>query len=142
MAANSANKQNIPLSVQQEVDEYLELHAQMADLKAKQDKLKKNVREYMDRNSIQTINGSQGKQVYLQDAKASNATSRYTDYELEDIKKAIQDPNLLSRVTEVRVNADLLDGLMKTTKMPKEQVGKIKDLKITNMGTPKFMVKK
>lgn len=133
---------NVPLSVQKEVDEYLALHAQKAELEAKMDKLKKNIRNYMENNNIKEISGSKGKRVYLQEAAASNSTAIYTNYEVEPIMKALGDAELVRQVTEVRVNSEKLEALLKLDKLPKDTVEKIKAMKIVKQGTPRLSVKK
>lgn len=137
-----AMKNNVPLSVQKEVDEYLALHAQKAELEAKMDKLKKNIRNYMENNNIKEISGSKGKRVYLQEAAASNSTAIYTNYEVEPIMKALGDAELVRQVTEVRVNSEKLEALLKLNKLSKDTVEKIKAMKIVKQGTPRFSVKK
>ncbi|AIW03241.1 hypothetical protein CPT_Mater84 [Bacillus phage Mater] len=139
--AQSAMQQDITLSLQQNVDDYLELHDQMAALKKKADALKKNIRTYMDANDVKALKGSNGKEVYLQEAKASNSTSRYTDYELQDVMSTLEG-TLLKKVTEIRINAEKLDALLKVEKLPKEVVEVVKSKKICNEGTPRFSVRK
>lgn len=133
---------NVPLSVQKEVDEYLALHAQKAELEAKMDKLKKNIRNYMENNNIKEISGSKGKRVYLQEAAASNSTAIYTNYEVEPIMKALGDAELVRQVTEVRVNSEKLEALLKLDKLSKDTVEKVKAMKVVKQGTPRFSVKK
>lgn len=137
-----AMKNNVPLSVQKEVDEYLALHAQKAELEAKMDKLKKNIRNYMENNNIKEISGSKGKRVYLQEAAASNSTAIYTNYEVEPIMKALGDAELVRQVTEVRVNSEKLEALLKLGKLSKDTVEKVKAMKVVKQGTPRFSVKK
>ncbi|MCG5559899.1 hypothetical protein LLG25_26745, partial [Klebsiella pneumoniae] len=67
------------------------------------DEVKTDVKKYMENNDLKSIKGTFGKRVELEDAKASNSTSRYTDYELEDVSAVLKE-ELLSQVTEVRVN--------------------------------------
>jgi hypothetical protein len=141
-AVEMAAKQNIPVSVQEEVDAYLKLHEQIAALNKQLDGYKKTIRNHMEDNGITSIRGTEGKQVYLQDAKASNSTSTFTDYEISDIMVALADNELLRQVTEVRVNAQKLEGLLSLGKLPEEKVKEIKNLKIVRAGTPRFSVKK
>lgn len=136
----SSVEQDIPLSVQQQVDEYLNLHAQMSELKSKMDEVKTDVKKYMENNDLKSIKGTFGKRVELEDAKASNSTSRYTDYELEDVSAVLKE-ELLSQVTEVRVNADKLDSVLKIEDVPDDIVKKVKGLKVVKKGTPRFKVK-
>lgn len=133
---------SVPKHIIDEVDEYLELHEKMAKLKAEMEDLKKGIRTYMDKAEIREITGRSGKKVYLQDAKASNSTSRYTDYDLNEVMVALDGTDLLKKVTEIRVNAEKLEGLLKVEKLPKKTVEEVKALKISNPGTPRFAVKK
>jgi len=139
--ATSAFQQNITIGVQQEVDAYLELHQQIADLNKELDKMKKNVREYMETNSLKSIKGTKGREVTLQDATKSNSTSVYSDYLLEDLTSVLPE-DILKDVTEIRVNATKLDGVLKTGKLPVATVKVVKNRKIKEAGTPRFTVKK
>lgn len=136
-----ADEDTVSEEVQKAVDEYLELHEQQSELKKKMDKLKKEIRPTLEKTETKTIKGTNGKAVYLQEARASNSTSRYTDYELKDIQ-AILEGDLLRKVTEIRVNAEKLDGVIKLEKLPAGVVEKINNAKIVNPGTPRFSVKK
>lgn len=138
----TAEKNGVPLSIQQEVDEYLKLHAEKAKLESKMNSLKKDIRQYMENNDVTAIAGTEGKQVYLQEAKASNSTSIYTDYELNQVMMALNDNELLRKVTEIRVNAEKLEGLLKMGVLPENKVEEIRSLKIVKKGTPRFAVKK
>lgn len=139
--ANMAFSQNITIGVQKATDKYLELQKQIAELKKEQDKYKETVRAYMDENGVKAIKGTYGQEVYLQDAKKSNSTSRYTDYEMEDVIPLL-DEELVSQVTETRINAEKLDAFLKVSKLPKERKDAIKANKISIPGTPRFAVKK
>ncbi|WP_222124692.1 DUF7376 domain-containing protein, partial [Staphylococcus hominis] len=90
-----------------------------------------------ENNDLKSIKGTFGKRVELEDAKASNSTSRYTDYELEDVSAVLKE-ELLSQVTEVRVNADKLDSVLKIEDVPDDIVKKVKGLKVVKKGTPRF----
>ncbi|QQO40531.1 hypothetical protein 000TH008_103 [Bacillus phage 000TH008] len=136
----SSVEQDIPLSVQQQVDEYLNLHTRMSELKNKMDEIKADVKKYMENNDLKSIKGTFGKRVELEDAKASNSTSRYTDYELEDVSEVLEE-EILSQVTEVRVNADKLDSVLKIEDVSEDTVKKVKGLKVVKKGTPRFKVK-
>lgn len=141
-AEATAAMNNVPVQTQKEVDEYLALHAQKAELEAKMEKLKKTVRGYMENNNIDSIAGTNGKQIYLQAANASNSTATFSNYEIAPVMAVLNNNELLRQVTEVRVNSEKLEALLKLDKLPKEKVTEIKSLKITNPGTPRFSVKK
>ena len=134
-------KDFVPDYVREDVDAYLELHEEMSKLRKQMEGLKKGIRAFMDSEGVTSIRGTNGQEVYLQEAKASNSTSKYTDYELPDIIREL-DYEVLKEVTEVRVNAEKLEGLLKTDKLPKEKVEEIKAQKIVRKGTPRFSVKK
>ena len=135
-----AVSQNVPVAVQKEVDEFLKLHEQIAELTKQAKVFKDNVRAYMQKNEVEQIYGTEGKKVVLQDAAKSNSTSVYTDYDYEDVAEVLRD-KVLEDVSEVRINADKLNSLIKTKKLPIEVADKIKKLKISEPGTPKFVVK-
>jgi hypothetical protein len=140
--AKSAIAQGVTVEVQQEVDAYLKLQEQKSALEKLLEGHKKTIRSYMEENNIKAINGTEGKQVYLQDAKASNSTSNFSDYEYADVMMALPDSELLAQVTEVRVSTQKLEGLLKLDKLPKDKVKEIEKLKIVRAGTPRFAVKK
>lgn len=144
--------QNIMVDVTEEVpiitkeiltmtDEYLELHAQMAKLKKKADAHKDKIRKFMIAKSLKEITGSDGRYVTFQEAKASNGTSRYTDYLLKDIQLELE-PTQLRKVTEIRVNADKLAVILNGGDLSPEKVATLKALKVSNPGTARFVVKK
>lgn len=138
----AATMNGIPVQTQKEVDEYLALHAQKSELEAKMNKLKDNVRTYMENNNLTAIQGTTGKQVYLQDAAASNSTAVFSNYDLGSVMAALNNNEVLRQVTEIRVNSEKLEALLKLDKLPKEKVEEVKALKIVKPGTPRFSVKK
>lgn len=142
-AATNAEAQGVPVDIQKEVDEYLDLHEQMSKLKQKQEKLKQSVRTYMTENSITRIEGTNGRAVAFQNATASNSTSCYTNYRLEDISKLLGS-KLLKKVTETRVNSDKLEAMMKLDKegLGSDTIKRLKAAKISTPDTPRFVVKK
>ena len=125
--------------MQTAIDEYIELHEQASEIKAKMEKLKKTIRPHVEENG--PVYGTKGKCIYLQPAKASNATSRYTDYELRDIMNRLEG-DMLRKVTEVRINADKLEALLGIEKLPQSKIDEIRGRKIVLPGTPRFSVKK
>jgi hypothetical protein len=135
-----AVSQKVPVAVQKEVDEFLKLHEQIAELNKQAKVFKDNVRAYMQKNKVKEIYGTEGKKVELQDAAKSNSTSVYTDYDYVAVSNVLRD-KVLEDVSEVRINADTLNSLIKTKKLPTEVADKIKKLKISEPGTPKFVVK-
>jgi hypothetical protein len=135
-----AVSQRVPVAIQKEVDEFLKLHEQIAELTKQAKVFKDNVRGYMQKNKVEQIYGTEGKKVILQPAAKSNSTSVYTDYDYTDVSEVLYD-KVLEDVSEVRINADKLNSLIKTKKLPTEVADKIKKLKISEPGTPKFVVK-
>jgi hypothetical protein len=135
-----AVSQKVPVAVQKEVDEFLKLHEQIAELTKQAKVFKDNVRGYMQENKVEQIYGTEGKKVVLQDAAKSNSTAVYTDYDYTAVSGVLRD-KILEDVSEVRINADKLNSLIKTKKLPTEVADKIKKLKISEPGTPKFVVK-
>lgn len=133
---------DISPKAQKEVDEYLKLHAEKAKLEAKLKKLKPSITEYMNNNNITEIKGTEGKRVTFQDATASNSTSLYTDYLVNDVILALgEHKDLIKQATEVRVNGKKLEGVLASAKLDTDVVKAVKATKIANPGTPKFVVK-
>lgn len=138
----SAAVQNIPVELQEAVNDYIELNKQKLELDKKLKELKeKTIRPYMNENGVKKLDGTFGSSIVLEDATASNSTSVFSDYELREISKILT-PAEVQEVTEIRVNAVKLEGLIKLGKLPKEKVDKIKSAKIKLPGTPRFKVKK
>ncbi|AIW03559.1 hypothetical protein CPT_Moonbeam161 [Bacillus phage Moonbeam] len=135
-----AVSQEVPVAVQKEVDEYIRLHEQIAELNKRAKKLKEGVRGYMEDNDKKEIYGTEGKKVVLQPAAKTNSTSTYTDYEYHEVATVLNE-HKLEEVSEMRINADKLNSLVKTKKLPTEVADKIKKMKIAMPGTPKFTVK-
>lgn len=133
---------DISPKAQKDVDEYLKLHAEKAALEAKLKKLKPSITEYMNNNKLNEIKGTEGKRVMFQESSASNSTSLYTDYDLNDVILALGDnKDLLKQFTEVRVNGKKLEGALTASKLDKEIIDAVKATKIKKPGTPKFVVK-
>jgi hypothetical protein len=140
LAMKTAATQNITLALQQEIDDVIRLNEEKSKIEAELKKKKESVRTYMLDSGLKKLQGTHGKVVALEDAKASNSTSIFTDYHLIDIMNVLEE-ELLKDVTEVRVNGTKLEGLLKTGKLPSDTVKTIKGLKIHEMGTPRFKVK-
>ncbi|UPI12674.1 hypothetical protein [Bacillus phage SBSphiJ4] len=141
-AAQNSLDQNVSLEIIQQVDEYIELHKQKAELERRMKELKEPVKKYMDANDKKVIKATRGGSIVLQDSTAPNTTSIYTNYEIGPIA-ALLPKELLNKVTENRVNSDKLEGLIKSDEsLSEETVQLIKDAKIVKTGTPRFTVKK
>jgi hypothetical protein len=140
LAMQSAAKQDIPLSLQKEIDEYIEVNAEKAKLDSKLKKLKESVRGYMDDKELKKLQGTHGKAIVLEDAKATNSTSTFSDYHLVDITGVLEEEQV-KEVTELRVNTKKLEALLAAGKLPSATVKTVKGLKIAEMGTPRFKVK-
>lgn len=133
---------DISPKAQKDVDEYLKLHAEQAKIAAKLKKLKPSIVDYMNNNKIEEIKGTEGKRVTFQEASASNSTSLYTDYDVNDVILALgEHKDLIKQATEIRVNGKKLEGVLASAKIDKEIVDAVKATKIKNPGTPKFVVK-
>ncbi|AMB18745.1 hypothetical protein BH780_gp162 [Bacillus phage Eldridge] len=131
----------IPAEIQKEVDDYLAMYDQLAEMQKKAKALKDSVRKYMEENDLKEIYGTKDRKVYLQDSTKSNSSSTFTDYDYHDLASVLKEP-VLKDVTEMRVNADKLNSLLKTNKLPTKVVDRVKKLKIATPGTPQFKVKK
>jgi len=142
VVAEEEEVSDISPKAQKDVDEYLKLHAEKAKLEAKLKKLKPSITEYMNNNNITEIKGTEGKRVTFQDATASNSTSLYTDYLVNDVILALgEHKDLIKQATEVRVNGKKLEGVLASAKLDTDVVKAVKATKIANPGTPKFVVK-
>lgn len=127
--------------VQSAVDLYLELKEKEAALKKQMDSLKDIVKPFMEGNGLESIKGTQGKQVYLQPVTASNSTSLYSNYEPADVLPLLP-KEFYNDVVEGRVNSDKLEALLKLDKLPGHVAESIKACKIIKSGTAQFRVKK
>jgi len=131
----------IPAEIQKKVDNYLAMYDQLAAMKKRAESLKSSVRKYMEGNGLKEIYGTKEGKVHLQDSTKSNSSSTFTDYDYYALAKVLKEP-VLEDVTEVRVNADKLNSLLKSNKLPTKVVDQVKKLKIATPGTPQFKVKK
>jgi hypothetical protein len=136
-----AIEQNVPLSIQEKVDDYIQLHKQSTELKNQLEKLKKEIRAHMEANNIKQLDGSEEHAVALIDKNASNSTAEYSSYNFEDIEDLLDDVDL-AKVTEERVVTSRLESLMKSGDLAPNKVKALKEKKIANAGTPQFSIKK
>lgn len=127
--------------IQTAVDLYLKLDEEEKALKKRKEEMKNLIRPFMDGNGISSIKGTQGKQVYLQPATASNSTSLYSNYEPADVLPLLP-KEFYNDVMEGRINSDKLEALLKLDKLPGHVADAIKKAKIVKAGTAQFRVKK
>lgn len=131
---------NEEAETRKKVKKYLELHEQQAKLKKEMDELKEEIRGYMNANDLDTFHSRYGS-IVLQQAKKSNSTSRYSDYELGDVMTILKGSDL-KQVTEIRVNSEKVEGLIKLGNLPNSKVEALKNVKIEEQGNPRFTVKR
>ncbi|AGB62716.1 hypothetical protein [Bacillus phage phiAGATE] len=134
-------KNKVTQEMQQQIDDYVDLHGYLSKLRADQDRLKKTIRKYMEDNNITELESSLGKKIALVDAVQSNSVSTFSNYDLNDIR-ALLTGDILDEVTELRVNSDKLDALAKLGKINEETAAMIEAKRITLTGTPRFVLKK
>lgn len=127
--------------VQQAADLYLELHAKEKELKAQMEKLKSKIKPFMEEHDLDTINGTQGKQICLIPSTASNSTNLYSNYDPAEISLLLPQ-EYYNDVVEARVNSEKLEALLKLDKLTATTKDAIKAAKIVKQGTPQFRVKK
>lgn len=140
-AALGAMKRNkVSQDMQDKIDAYVDLHGYMSTLKADQERLKKTIRKYMEDNNITELESSLGKNIALVDAVQSNSVSTFSNYDLNDIR-ALLTGDILDEVTELRVNSDKLDALVKIGKINEETAARVAAKRITLEGTPRFTLK-
>ena len=132
--------QSIPAELQSEIDQYIQLHEMKSQLEKQMKGFQENIRTYMDNNNMKTVYSTEGKKIELVDAKASNSTSIYNDYELTHVQVALGNNELLRKCTEIRINTTKLEALLKVENVPNKD--EILKLKIIKQGTPRFTVKK
>lgn len=126
--------------VERKVDEYIELHKQQSELKKKMDGLKEEIRGFMDEEDLDMVSGKKGA-IVLQQAKRSNSTSLYSDYELSDVMTILKGSDL-KQVTEIRINSDKVKGLIQLGNLPEHKVKALENVKIEKQGNPRFTVKR
>ncbi|WNO29903.1 hypothetical protein [Bacillus phage SDFMU_Pbc] len=133
-------KNGVSQDLQEKIDAYVDLHGYLSKLKAEQDRLKKQIRKYMEDNNIVELESSLDKKIALVDAVQSNSVSTFSNYDLNDIH-ALLTGDILDEVTELRVNSDKLDALVKLGKINEETAAKVEAKRITLNGTPRFVLK-
>lgn len=127
--------------IQNAVDLYLKLDEEEKAIKKQKEAMKELIRPFMDGNGIPAIKGTQGKQVYLQPATASNSTSLYSNYEPADVLPLLP-KEFYNDVMESRINSDKLEALLKLEKLSTHTADAVKSCKIIKAGTAQFRVKK
>jgi hypothetical protein len=137
---DKAAEQKIPADLQSEIDQYIQLHEMKSQLEKQMKGFQENIRTYMDNNNMKTVYSTEGKRIELIDAKGSNSTSVYSDYELSHVQVALGNNELLRKCTEIRINTTKLEALLKVENIPNKD--EILKLKICKQGTPRFTVKK
>lgn len=136
------NKQEpITPEVQAQTDLYLELSEKMSALKKQMEAVKGNIKPFMEKNGYKEIKGTNGGQVYLQEATASNSTSLYSNYEPAEVLPLLP-KEYYNEVMEGRINTEKLEALLKLEKLPGDLTDEIKKCKIVKQGTTQFRVKK
>lgn len=139
---DTARNPKVPAYMEEETENFLKLHAEVAELNKKLNASRDKVRKYMSKNSVDEIVGKDGRYVSFAPAKASNSTARYTDFLLKDIQSVLEGPQL-RKVTEIRVNADKLTVLLNDpSQVEKKTADRINDMKVTKEGTARFVVKR
>src|SRR5206468_8115971 len=98
--------------IQNAVDLYLKLDEEEKAIKKRKEEMKALIKPFMDGSGIEAIKGTQGKQVYLQPATASNSTSLYSNYEPADVLPLLP-KEFYNDVIEGRVNSEKLEALLK-----------------------------
>lgn len=141
VAKTVMKKNGVSHSLQEKIDAYVDLHGYLSKLKANQEQLKKQIRKYMEDNNIVELESSLGKKIALVDAIQSNSVSTFSNYDLNDIR-ALLTGDILDEVTELRVNSDKLDALVKLGKIDEETAARVEAKRITLEGTPRFTLKK
>jgi hypothetical protein len=127
--------------IQNAVDLYLKLDEEEKAIKKRKEEMKALIKPFMDGSGIEAIKGTQGKQVYLQPANASNSTSLYSNYEPADVLPLLP-KEFYNDVIEGRVNSEKLEALLKLDKLPGHVADAVKACKIIKAGTAQFRVKK
>lgn len=135
-----AAEQKLPTELQSEIDQYIQLHEMKSQLEKQMKGFQENIRTYMDNNNMKTVYSTEGKRIELIDAKGSNSTSIYNDYEVKHVQVALGNNDLLRKCTEIRINTTKLEALLKVENIPNKD--EILKLKIVKQGTPRFTVKK
>ncbi|ASR79668.1 hypothetical protein KAMFAM_216 [Bacillus phage Kamfam] len=135
------NEENEEDKIRKMVDEFVDANKAASEAKKVADKIKKEIRAYMDKKGIKKLAGLKDMEVYLQTAKASNSTSDYTDYDTAMLQQVLP-RELFEKISEVRVSAKLVKNLMEETTFSESEVQAIKKAEVYNLGSPKFTTRK
>jgi len=135
------NEDNEEDKIRKMVDEFVDANKAASEAKKVADKIKKEIRAYMDKKGIKKLAGLKDMEVYLQTAKASNSTSDYTDYDTAMLQQVLP-RELFEKISEVRVSAKLVKNLMEETTFSESEVQAIKKAEVYNLGSPKFTTRK
>lgn len=130
-------------SMQDKVNRLIELQKEQEKLKEEMKPLREDVKKFMKETETTNLKGTgahSDRTCNLGEQRKTNSTSLYTDYELKDLYTILG--NDVKKVTEVRVNRDRVEGLIKSGDISKDLANLIKKVKIDKGSTDRFTIKK
>jgi uncharacterized protein YhaN len=112
-------KARIRKDIQEKVDAYLELDAQLKAIEKQLKQLRNEIEPYMDEHGLKRIDGTNGGYIELVETNRAIVTSRYTSYNLDGVLSLLDEEAKKQCIVKV-VDKDVLELLVKTGRAPKE----------------------
>lgn len=129
--------QLIPANIQEQVDEYVDLHKACKELESRLKKLRKEIEPFMEENELESIRNSAGNgAIHLEPSNMAIVTAQFTAYSpsiLEQLGKEVAE-----MVMETVVDRDKLEAMVKLGVIQEDHIKPYKQFKAVR----KFTVKK
>ena len=109
---------NIPGTIQDAVDQYMELYQVSKQLEERMLTLRKVIEPFMRDNAVDSVRDrNRTGKVQLTVQERAKVTARYTTYELDELCKVL-DPSLIQRCVVEVVDKDKVEALAKLGEIP------------------------
>ena len=110
--------ENIPGTVQDAVDQYMEFYKVYKQLEERMQEMRKIIEPFMKDNGVDAISDrKQTGKVQLTLQERAKMTSRYTTYDIAELSKAVE-PNLVKKCLVEVVDKDKVEALAKLGELP------------------------
>lgn len=103
--------ETIPVDIQSDVDEYVDIHRQCKELEAQLKRLRKKIEPFMEENSIDSImNTGKTGAIIIEPSNMAVVTAQYTTYSKELL--AVLGQEVVDMVVATVVDRDKLEALV------------------------------
>lgn len=112
-------------SVQEQVDEYIDLHKHISELNVHLKRLRKEIEPYMQEKKLDEIEGSEGGKVYFQPSERVAVNARFTTYDTLGLAGVLSYEHYNQCIKEV-IDADQLEILIKDKQVSRSVANQFK----------------